>query len=96
MVSCLVESGQPLPDLALSPESLPEMDCLTVSGGDAHPLVITENPIIVNSEFTNFSFENFLEIFIVAFFCGLSLIVIPRLFLGTIKSIWKYFGKGDL
>lgn len=91
-----MESGQPLPDLALLPELLPPTDSLTVSGGNAQPLVITENPIIVNSEFTNFSFENFLEIFIVAFFCGLSLIVIPRLFLGTIKSIWKYFGKGDL
>lgn len=91
-----MESGQSLPDLALSPESLPATDCWTVSGGDAQSLVTTENPIIVNSEFTNFSFENFLEIFIVAFFCGLSLIVIPRLFLGTIKSIWKYFGKGDI
>ena len=90
-----MESGQSLPDLALSPELLPATDFSTVSGGDAQPLVITENPIIVNSEFQNFSFENFLEIFIVAFFCGLSLIVIPRLFLGTIKSIWKYFGKGD-
>ena len=96
MESCLVESGQSLPGSALSPESLPATDFLTVSGGDAQPLVITENPIIVNSEFQNFSFENFLEIFIVAFFCGLSLIVIPRLFLGTIKSIWKYFGKGDI
>ncbi len=96
MESYLVGSAQPLPDSALSPESLPVMDSLTVSGGDAQPLVITENPIIVNSEFQNFSFENFLEIFIVAFFCGLSLIVIPRLVLGTIKSIWKYFGKGDL
>lgn len=96
MTSYLVESGQSLPDLALSPELLPGTDCPTVSGGDAQPLVITEEPIIVNSEFTNFSFENFLEIFIVAFFCGLALIVIPRLFLGTIKSIWKYFGKGDI
>ena len=96
MASYLVELGQPLPDLALSPELSPVTDSLTVSGGDAQPLVITENPIIVNSEFQNFSFENFLEIFIVAFFCGLSLIVIPRLFLGTIKSIWKYFGKGDI
>lgn len=91
-----MDSAQSLPDSALLPELTPEMDCLTVSGGNAQPLVITENPIIVNSEFQNFSFENFLEIFIVAFFCGLSLIVIPRLFLGTIKSIWKYFGKGDL
>lgn len=96
MGSYLVDSAQLSPDSALSPESMPEMDCLTVSDGDAQPLVITENPIIVNSEFQNFSFENFLEIFIVAFFCGLSLIVIPRLFLGTIKSIWKYFGKGDI
>lgn len=96
MASYLVESEQSLPGLALSPESLPAADCLTVSGGDAQPLVITENPIIVNSEFANFNFENYLEIFIVAFFCGLSLIVIPRLFLGTIKSIWKYFGKGDI
>ena len=96
MVSCLAESGQSLPDLALSPELSPETDSLTVSGGNAESLVTTENPIIVNSEFHNFSFENFLEIFIVAFFCGLSLIVIPRLFLGTIKSIWKYFGKGDM
>ena len=91
-----MESGQPLPDLASSPESLPVTDCLTVSDGDAQPFVITENPIIVNSEFQNFGFENFLEIFIVAFFLGLSMIVIPRLFLGTIKSIWKYFGKGDI
>lgn len=95
MASYLVESEQSLPDLALSPESLPATDCWTVSDGNAQPLVITEEPIIVNSEFTNFSFENFLEIFIVAFFCGLSLIVLPRLFLGTIKSVWKYFGKGD-
>lgn len=91
-----MESGQSLPDLALSPELSPATDYLTVSGGNAQPLAITENPIIVNSEFTNFSFENFLEIFIVAFFCGLSLIVLPRLVLGTIKSIWKYFGKGDI
>ena len=96
MVSCLAESGHPLPDLASLPESLPATDYSIVSGGDAQPLVITEKPIIVNSEFTNFSFENFLEIFIVSFFCGLSMIVIPRLFLGTIKSIWKFFGKGDI
>lgn len=90
-----MESEQSLPDLALSPELSPATAYSTVSDGNAQPFVITEEPIIVNSEFTNFSFENFLEIFIVAFFCGLSLIVIPRLFLGTIKSIWKYFGKGD-
>lgn len=96
MAFYLAESVQSLPDSASSPELLPATAYSTVSDGDAQPLVITEDPIIVNSEFTNFSFENFLEIFIVAFFCGLSLIVIPRLFLGTIKSIWKYFGKGDI
>lgn len=96
MASYLVESGQSLPDLALSPESFPATDFSTVSGGNAQPFVTMENPIIVNSEFQNFSFGNFLEIFIVAFFCGLTLIVIPRLFLGAIKSIWKYFGKGDI